>query len=84
MGAPHANAGLILHAKVTAYVDQFPTSLSYCTNVHPGRSVAEVLDGLDRYTVPVQNRVGKQIAAGLWLAQPVVEELLQRPGNGAA
>jgi sugar phosphate isomerase/epimerase len=55
--------------------------LSYCTNVHPGRSVAEVLDGLDRYTVAVQQRVGHPIAAGLWLAQPVVNELLQRSGG---
>jgi sugar phosphate isomerase/epimerase len=53
--------------------------LSYCTNVHPGRSIAEVLDGLDHYTVPVQQRVGHEVAAGLWLAQPVVNELLQRP-----
>jgi len=52
--------------------------LSYCTNVHPGRTVAEVLEGLDRYTVAVQRRLGHPIAAGLWLAQPVVNELLQR------
>jgi hypothetical protein len=55
--------------------------LGYCTNVHPGRSVAEVLDGLDRYTVAVQQRLGHPIAAGLWLAQPVVTELLQRSGG---
>jgi sugar phosphate isomerase/epimerase len=55
--------------------------LSYCTNVHPGRSVAEVLDGLDRYTIAVQRRLGHPIAAGLWLAQPVVTELLQRSGG---
>jgi sugar phosphate isomerase/epimerase len=51
--------------------------LSYCTNVHPGRTVAEVLDGLDRYTIAVQQRLGHPIAAGLWLAQPVVMELIQ-------
>lgn len=50
--------------------------LSYCTNVHPGRSVAEVEAGLDRYTVPVMRAFGQPLAAGLWLAKPVVTELL--------
>ena len=55
--------------------------LSYCTNVHPGRSVAEVEAGLDRYTVPVQRAFGHPLAAGLWLAQPVVSELLATSGG---
>lgn len=50
--------------------------LGYCTNVHPGRSVADVLAGLDRYTLPVRERLGRPVAAGLWLAAPVVDELL--------
>jgi len=49
--------------------------LSYCTNVHPGVSVAEVDAGLDRYTAEVRRRV-EALAAGLWLAEPVVRELL--------
>jgi sugar phosphate isomerase/epimerase len=49
--------------------------LSYCTNVHPGRSLAEVDEGLDRYTVPIQANYGSQLAAGLWLAAPVIREL---------
>ncbi|HEV7298583.1 MAG TPA: metabolite traffic protein EboE [Tepidisphaeraceae bacterium] len=49
--------------------------LSYCTNVHPGRSIAEVNAGLDRYTVDIRNRFGHPLAAGLWLASPVVSEL---------
>ncbi|MBN9518345.1 metabolite traffic protein EboE [bacterium] len=58
--------------------------LGYCTNVHPGRSVAEVLAGLDRYTVPVRERLGRPVAAGLWLARTVVDELLAAPdGVGA-
>ena len=28
--------------------------LSYCTNVHPGRSLAEVEQGLDEYTAPLR------------------------------
>ena len=50
--------------------------LSYCTNVHPGRTVAEVEEGLDQYTVPVKQAFGKPLAAGLWLQRAVVEELL--------
>ena len=50
--------------------------LSYCTNVHPGRTVHEVEDGLDRYTVPVMRAAGVPLAAGLWLARPVVTALL--------
>src|SRR5881398_2890789 len=56
-----------------------PLPLGYCTNVHPGRTVAEVLAGLDRYTVPVRERLGRPVAAGLWLARPVVDELLAAP-----
>ena len=36
-----------------------PLPLGYCTNVHPGRTVAEVLAGLDRYAVPVRERILK-------------------------
>jgi sugar phosphate isomerase/epimerase len=49
--------------------------LSYCTNVHPGQSVAEVLAGLDSYTLPIQAGFGQPLAAGLWLARSVVDEL---------
>lgn len=58
-----------------------PQPLSYCTNVHPGRSVSEVEAGLDRYTVPVQRAFGQPLAAGLWLAQPVIAELLASPAG---
>jgi len=50
--------------------------LSYCTNVHPGRSLAEVEEGLDRYTAALRENYGAALAAGLWLAAPVVAELL--------
>ena len=50
--------------------------LSYCTNVHPGRSLAEVEAGLDRYTAPVMRAYGQPLAAGLWLARAVVAEVL--------
>ena len=50
--------------------------LSYCTNVHPGMSVGEVVDGLTKYTAAAQQQMVAPIAAGLWLAQPVIDELL--------
>lgn len=49
--------------------------LSYCTNVHPGRSLAEVRDGLTRYTLPIRERFDQPLAAGLWLARSVIDEL---------
>jgi hypothetical protein len=56
-----------------------PLPLGYCTNVHPGRSLAEVEAGLDRFAVPVRERIGAPIAAGLWLADPVAREVLSQP-----
>lgn len=50
--------------------------LSYCTNVHPGRSVAEVIRGLHDYTAPLIRNCQGGVAAGLWLAQPVIAEIL--------
>jgi len=49
--------------------------LSYCTNVHPGRSLVEVQDGLTRFTLPIRERFGEPLAAGLWLSRPVIDEL---------
>jgi len=55
--------------------------LSYCTNVHPGRSLDEVLAGLERYTLGIRQRFGSPLAAGLWLAQPVICELTATRAN---
>jgi sugar phosphate isomerase/epimerase len=49
--------------------------LSYCTNVHPGQSVAEVISGLDAATLPIRREFGRPLAAGLWLARAVMDEL---------
>jgi hypothetical protein len=57
--------------------------LSYCTNVHPGRSVAEVEDGLDRFTLPIKQGYGHDLAAGLWLAAPVIQELDANSARGS-
>lgn len=58
-----------------------PLPLSYCTNVHPGRSVEEVDRGLDTFTVPIKSNYGNPLAAGLWLANSVTKELLGQPEN---
>lgn len=52
-----------------------PLPLSYCTNVHPGLTVAQVLHGLTEFTVPAGQQFGSPLAAGLWLAAPVIQEL---------
>ncbi|MCA9034976.1 MAG: metabolite traffic protein EboE [Planctomycetaceae bacterium] len=49
--------------------------LSYCTNVHPGRTVAEVISGLIEHTADVRRRVDFPMAAGLWLSARVADEL---------
>jgi len=54
--------------------------LSYCTNVHPAQTVAEVLSGLTDYTIPARERFGEKIAAGLWLPASAISELDANPG----
>ncbi|MCA9075196.1 MAG: metabolite traffic protein EboE [Planctomycetaceae bacterium] len=53
--------------------------LSYCTNVHPGRTLDEVCLGLREYTAPTRDRFGSPLAAGLWLANSVIRELKDEP-----
>lgn len=53
--------------------------LSYCTNVHPGQSVAEVISRLQEHTIIARQKLGRKIAAGLWLAATVVDELQHEP-----
>ncbi|MFV0443724.1 MAG: metabolite traffic protein EboE [Planctomycetaceae bacterium] len=55
--------------------------LSYCTNVHPGQSVAEVVARLRDCTAPVQEQLGTPIAAGLWLADAVIREVANDPAS---
>lgn len=50
--------------------------LSYCTNVHPGLSIEAVLHGLSELSAPIASGYGQPLAAGLWLARPVIDELL--------
>ena len=57
--------------------------LSYCTNVHPGRTLAEVQHGLQTYTTELQKNAHDPIAAGLWLARSVVDDILRVPDGVA-
>jgi hypothetical protein len=74
--AYHTPAVAILFIAAAQIMSLSHLPLSYCTNVHPGRSVAEVEAGLDRYTINIARAYGQPLAAGLWLANPVVNELL--------
>ncbi|MBT5020516.1 MAG: metabolite traffic protein EboE [Planctomicrobium sp.] len=51
--------------------------LSYCTNVHPGQTVEEVINGLQEFTIPARNKLGEKIAAGLWLPASAIAEIRQ-------
>lgn len=58
--------------------------LGYCTNVHPCRTVADVVPLLDRFAVPIRDRCGFEIAAGLWLPATAAAEAAASPAVGAA
>ena len=51
--------------------------LSYCTNIHPGESWPEVRANLERYLVPVRERVapGRPFGVGLRLSGEAAREL---------
>ncbi|MCA8995506.1 MAG: metabolite traffic protein EboE [Planctomycetaceae bacterium] len=53
--------------------------LSYCTNVHPGKNIDQVVQGLREYTIPARRQIGERIAAGLWLPASALAELRQHP-----
>ncbi|WP_113704887.1 metabolite traffic protein EboE [Nonomuraea lactucae] len=56
--------------------------LAYCTNVHPAEDLAGVIAQLDRYAVPVRERLGaERLGLGLWLAAPAAAEVRARPGQ---
>lgn len=54
--------------------------LGYCTNVHPGEELADIVGQLDTYAVPVRERLGTdRLGVGLWLAAPVAAQLAADP-----
>ncbi len=58
--------------------------LGYCTNVHPGEELAEIVAQLDTYAVAVREHVGTdRLGLGLWLAEPVAARLCADPAGVA-
>ena len=54
--------------------------VGYCTNVHPAEDLPGVLWQLDRYALPIRERLGGDLLGlGLWLAAPVAAELAADP-----
>jgi sugar phosphate isomerase/epimerase len=60
--------------------DGRPVHLGYCTNVHPGEDLPEIMAQLDTYAVPVRKLLGAdRLGVGLWLAAPVAAQLAADP-----
>ncbi len=53
--------------------------LSYCTNVHPGQTVEEIVSGLSEHAATARETLDVPIAAGLWLSANVAEQLTVEP-----
>ncbi|MGC1274899.1 MAG: metabolite traffic protein EboE [Planctomycetaceae bacterium] len=54
--------------------------LCYCTNVHPGRTLAEVEQGLESYAASIARLFDGPLSIGLWFADSVSHELVETPG----
>jgi sugar phosphate isomerase/epimerase len=58
--------------------------LGYCTNVHPGEDLTDIVAQLDAYAVAVRRQLGSErLGVGLWLAAPVAAQLAADPGGVA-
>ena len=58
------------------HADGTVVHLAYCTNVHAGDTLEEVLAHLDRFVLPVRRHLGSDVlGVGLWLAAPAAREL---------
>ncbi|MCM0150096.1 metabolite traffic protein EboE [Photobacterium galatheae] len=56
-----------------------PSELAYCSNLHPGETLADVEANLSRFFSPVMAKRGQtQMSSGLWLSAGAASEL-QRP-----
>lgn len=53
--------------------------LSYCTNVHPGQTLQEVIEGLEQHAAAARRELDVPMAAGLWLSASVVEQMSSGP-----
>ncbi len=58
--------------------------LGYCTNVHPGEDLPQIMAQLDSYAVAVRRLVpADRLGVGLWLAAPVATQLAADPAQVA-
>ena len=58
----------------------FRSQLSYCSNVHPGETIAGITSNISNYIEPVRQRRGlESMSAALWLSAEAATELLQQP-----
>ena len=63
------------------HADGTTVHVAYCTNVHAGDTLDEVLAHLDRFVLPVRHHLGTDLlGVGLWLAAPAARELAGDPG----
>ncbi|MBA3315959.1 MAG: metabolite traffic protein EboE [Planctomycetota bacterium] len=53
--------------------------LCYCTNVHPGRTLAEVESGIDTFAASIATAFDGPLSIGLWFADPVSGEIETTP-----
>ena len=58
------------------HADGTTVHVAYCTNVHAGDTLDEVLAHLDRFVLPVRHHLATDLlGVGLWLAAPAAREL---------
>jgi hypothetical protein len=59
--------------------------LAYCLNVHPARTLDELLRGLAEITAPLRERVahGREFGVGMYLPAPLARELAREPAASA-
>ncbi len=63
------------------HADGTTVHLAYCTNVHAGDVLDDVLAHLDRFCLPVRQHLGADLlGVGLWLAAPAALELAHDAG----
>ncbi|MBR7742021.1 metabolite traffic protein EboE [Phycicoccus sp. BSK3Z-2] len=66
------------------HADGSTVHLAYCTNVHAGDTVEDVLAHLDRFCLPVRSHLGSDLlGVGLWLAAPAARVLAADPARTA-
>ena len=67
------------------HADGTVVHLAYCTNVHAGDDLSDVVAHLDRFCLPVRRHLGADLlGVGLWLAAPAARALARDPRLVAA